>query len=142
MHAQLLLSQSVPDKKAAREALAVGVKKCPQSVPLWLMSARLEEEVGVRIKARALLEKGRSLNPKSEELWLESVKVEERDGSGAHKAMLARGESVLKCHVHAVALLLTLSIDLRSPTSYACVWHSALLLCLARTAANTKVALG
>lgn len=92
MHAQLLLSQSVPDKKAAREALAVGVKKCPQSVPLWLMSSRLEEDLGVRIKSRALLEKARGLNPKSEELWLESVKVEERDGSGAHKAMLARGK--------------------------------------------------
>lgn len=55
------------------------------------MSSRLEESVGLRIKARALLEKARNLNGKDEELWLESVKVEERDGSGAAKGMLARG---------------------------------------------------
>ncbi|ORY83600.1 hypothetical protein BCR35DRAFT_278464 [Leucosporidium creatinivorum] len=95
IHAQLLLSQTPPAKKEAREALAAGVKKCPQSVPLWLMSSRLEEDMGVRIKARALLEKARSLNGKSEDLWLESVRVEERDGSGAAKGMLARALQTL-----------------------------------------------
>lgn len=92
IHAQLLLAQSPPNKQGAREALASAVKKCPTSVALWLMSSRLEESIGVRIKSRALLEKARSLNPKSEEIWLESVKVEERDESGAAKGMLARGE--------------------------------------------------
>ncbi|KAM0790103.1 hypothetical protein ACM66B_005430 [Microbotryomycetes sp. NB124-2] len=93
--AQLLLSQQPPNKQAAREALATAVKKCPHSVALWLMTSRLEEDVGVRIKARALLEKARNLNPKSEEIWLESVKVEERDESGAAKGMLARALQAL-----------------------------------------------
>ena len=91
MHAQLLQGQKPPNISAAREALAVGLRKCPTATPLWIMASRLEEQAGLRIKARALLEKGRTLNPKSEELWLESVQVEQRDGSGAHKAMLARG---------------------------------------------------
>ncbi|GAA5838789.1 hypothetical protein JCM11251_006739 [Rhodosporidiobolus azoricus] len=95
MHAQLLQAQTPPSVPAAREALAVGVRKCPTAVPLWIMASRLEEKAGVRIKARALLEKARNVNPKSEELWLESVKVEERDGSGAAKPMLARALQTL-----------------------------------------------
>ncbi|KAM0751780.1 hypothetical protein T439DRAFT_324971 [Meredithblackwellia eburnea MCA 4105] len=90
IHAQLLLGQTPPAISAAREALAAGVKKCPTSVPLWIMSSQLEEKAGLRIKARALLEKGRIHSPKSEELWLESVLVEERDNSGAAKGMLAK----------------------------------------------------
>jgi len=93
MHAQLLQAQSPPNVAGAREALALGVRRCPTAVPLWIMASRLEEKAGVRIKARALLEKARNLNPKSEEVWLESVKVEERDGSGAAKPMLSRGAS-------------------------------------------------
>ncbi|GAA5866955.1 hypothetical protein JCM8547_003930 [Rhodosporidiobolus lusitaniae] len=104
MHAQLLLSATPPLIPQAREALALGVRKCPTAVPLWIMASRLEEQAGVRIKARALLEKARNLNPKSEEVWLESVKVEERDGSGAAKPMLARAlqtlpaSGLLHCH--------------------------------------------
>ncbi|GAA6031381.1 hypothetical protein JCM8097_005633 [Rhodosporidiobolus ruineniae] len=106
MHAQLLQAQTPPSLPAAREALAVGVRKCPTAVPLWIMASRLEEGAGVRIKARALLEKARNLNPKSEEVWLESVKVEERDGSGAAKPMLARALQTLPAsgllHSHSV----------------------------------------
>lgn len=98
LHGQLLLSQKPLNTSAVREAFAIGLKKCPTAVPMWIMSSRLEEQVGMRIKARALLEKARSLNPKSEELWLEIVKVEERDGSGAAKGMLARGSSFLVSH--------------------------------------------
>lgn len=92
IHAQLLLATVPLPLALAREALAAGLKKCPTAVPLWLMSSRLEESNGLRIKARALLEKARGLNGKSEEIWLESVRVEERDGNGAEKAMLARGK--------------------------------------------------
>ena len=92
IHGQLLLAQHPPNVQGAREAFGLGVKKCPTEPALWIMSSRLEEESGVRIKARALLEKARSHNPKDEDVWLESVKVEERDGSGAAKGMLARGE--------------------------------------------------
>ncbi|GAA5886846.1 hypothetical protein JCM6882_005909 [Rhodosporidiobolus microsporus] len=106
MHAQLLQAQTPPAIPAAREALSLGVRKCPTAVPLWIMASRLEEKAGVRIKARALLEKARNLNPKSEEVWLESVKVEERDGSGAAKPMLARALQTLPAsgllHSHSV----------------------------------------
>ncbi|GAA6004191.1 hypothetical protein JCM10207_002474 [Rhodosporidiobolus poonsookiae] len=106
MHAQLLQAQQPPALPAAREALALGVRRCPTAVPLWIMASRLEEKAGVRIKARALLEKARSLNPKSEDVWLESVKVEERDGSGAAKPMLARALQTLPAsgllHSHSV----------------------------------------
>ncbi|GAA5982806.1 hypothetical protein JCM11641_004630 [Rhodosporidiobolus odoratus] len=108
MHAQLLLAQNPPAIPAAREALAIGVRKCPNAVPLWIMAARLEEKQGVRIKARALLEKARNLNGKSEEVWLESVRVEERDKSGAAKTMLARAIQTLPTsgllHSHSVWL--------------------------------------
>jgi predicted Zn-dependent protease len=78
----------------AREAYAKGVKACPKSIPLWLLSTRLEEKAGITIKARALLEKARMQNPKNETLWAESVKVEERAGGASQaKAMLARGVS-------------------------------------------------
>lgn len=135
--AQLLLAQTPPAKKEAREALAIGVKKCPHSVPLWLMSSRLEEDMGVRIKARALLEKARSQNGKSEDLWLESVKVEERDGSGAAKGMLARGE---------ISLLFPLEAGLtcfiqNSPADAAGVRSLALILRLAGAATNAQVSL-
>jgi pre-mRNA-processing factor 6 len=93
VHAQILLAQTPPNISAAREAISVGVKKCPQAVPLWIMSSKLEEQAGMRIKSRAVLEKARASNPKSDVVWLESVRVEERDGSGAAKGMLARGES-------------------------------------------------
>jgi pre-mRNA-processing factor 6 len=91
---QLLCALTPPQVAAARESYSIGCKKCPTAIPMWILSSRLEESLGVRIKARSILEKGRHLNPKSENLWLESVKVEERDGSGGAKAMLARGQ----CH--------------------------------------------
>ena len=82
----------------ARQAYAVGVKACPNSVPLWILSSRLEEKAEVTIKARALLEKARLLNPKDAELWAESVVVEERAGSqNQAKAMVARGEYPFAC---------------------------------------------
>ncbi|GAA5937627.1 U4/U6-U5 snRNP complex subunit PRP6 [Sporobolomyces koalae] len=95
IHAQLLQTITPLPLAQCREALSIGVKKCPTAVPLWIMASRLEENAGVRIKARALLEKARSINPKSEEVWLESVKVEERDQSGAAKGMLARALQAL-----------------------------------------------
>ncbi|GAA5961681.1 hypothetical protein JCM3765_000473 [Sporobolomyces pararoseus] len=95
IHAQLLQTITPLPLAQTREALSIGVKKCPTATPLWIMASRLEEKSGVRIKSRALLEKARSLNPKSEEVWLESVKVEERDQSGAAKGMLARALQAL-----------------------------------------------
>lgn len=77
----------------ARNAYAQGCRSCPKSIPLWILSARLEEKAGVTIKARALLEKARLHNPKNDELWAESIKIEERTGSPQQaKSVLARGK--------------------------------------------------
>jgi pre-mRNA-processing factor 6 len=79
----------------ARAAYAQGCRSCPKSVPLWILSARLEEKAGVTIKARSLLERGRLYNPKDDELWTESIRIEERAGSTAQaKSLLARGKTM------------------------------------------------
>lgn len=69
-------------KDAARETYNSGLKKVPagQSVPLWLLLARLEEQSGLLTKARSVLEKGRLRNPKNPQLWLEAIRVEFRGG--------------------------------------------------------------
>ena len=55
--------------QAARETYTKGTRSCPKSIPLWILSSRLEEKAGVTIKARAILERARMQNPKHEELW-------------------------------------------------------------------------
>ncbi|KAL3184787.1 hypothetical protein MRX96_005887 [Rhipicephalus microplus] len=55
-------------------------KKCPTSVPLWLLLSRLEESTGALTKARSVLEKARLRNPGSADLWLEAVRIEVRAG--------------------------------------------------------------
>ena len=81
------------DIAGARAAYAQGCKSCPKSIPLWILSARLEEKAGVTIKARSILERGRMFNPKNDELWAESIKVEERAGGTQQaKTLLARGQ--------------------------------------------------
>jgi len=72
--------ESKEDVSGARGAYAVGTKKCPKSIPLWILSSRLEERVGMTIKARAIMERARHHNPKNEELWSESCSIEERAG--------------------------------------------------------------
>ena len=64
----------------SRDWLNQGLKKCPNSIPLWLLLARLEVKTGVTTKARSVLEKARQKNPKSAELWLESVRIEVQSG--------------------------------------------------------------
>jgi len=82
------------DVSQARAVYAQGCKSCPRSIPLWILSSRLEEKAGVIIKARGLLEKARLFNPKNDELWAESVRIEERTGSAQQaKSLLARGMS-------------------------------------------------
>jgi pre-mRNA-processing factor 6 len=77
----------------ARAAYAQGCRSCAKSIPLWILSARLEEKAGVTIKARSLLEKARLYNAKNDELWAESIRIEERGGSTQQaKSILARGE--------------------------------------------------
>ncbi len=81
------------DIPGARAAYAQGCRECRNSVPLWILAARLEEKAGVVIKARSLLEKARLHNPKNDQLWAESIKIEERAGSPQQaKAVLSRGK--------------------------------------------------
>jgi pre-mRNA-processing factor 6 len=83
------------DIPAARQAYAQGCRSCPKSVPLWILSARLEIKAGVIIKARSLLERARLSNPKNDELWAESIKIEEKaSGPQQAKSLLARGEFI------------------------------------------------
>lgn len=135
MLGQLHTSSNPPDVPGAREAYTTGVKKCPNAVPLWILSSRLEESAGLRIKSRALLEKARLLNPKSEELWLESVRVEERDGSGGAKGMMARGG------FPALSARTQLMLDC-STTDSPDIWIAPLVLGLVRAASNAQVAVG
>lgn len=66
---------------AAAETYVNGVKKCPTSIPLWLLHADLEERLrGALTKARSILERGRLKNPKNAELWLAAIRVELRAG--------------------------------------------------------------
>jgi pre-mRNA-processing factor 6 len=82
------------DTVAARQAYALGCKSCPKSIPLWILSARLEVKAGVIIKARGLLERARLYNPKNDELWTESIQIEEKaSGPQQAKSLLARGKS-------------------------------------------------
>lgn len=56
------------------------LKKCPNSIPLWLLLSQLEEKNGALIKARSVLEKAKLKNPKNPQLLLESIRVELRGG--------------------------------------------------------------
>ncbi|CAH7689019.1 PRP1 splicing factor, N-terminal-domain-containing protein [Phakopsora pachyrhizi] len=66
------------DINGAREAYSTGTKRCPRSITLWILSSRLEERVGLTIKARAIMERARHHNPKNDRLWSESCSIEER----------------------------------------------------------------
>jgi pre-mRNA-processing factor 6 len=78
---------------AAREAYLEGIKRCPTSIPLWLLLIELETDNGQLIKARANLEKARLRNPMTPELWLASVRLEMNAGNIQQaKVMLARGK--------------------------------------------------
>ncbi|RUS26071.1 PRP1 splicing factor, N-terminal-domain-containing protein [Jimgerdemannia flammicorona] len=75
----------------ARETYSKGLKNCPKSINLWILSSRLEEKAGLLIKARAILEKARLTNPKTADLWVEAIRVEVRGGNtNAAKALLAK----------------------------------------------------
>jgi pre-mRNA-processing factor 6 len=81
---------------AAREWYNRGLKKCPMSVPLWLLLARLEAKAGVLTKARAVLEKARQKIPRCPELWLEAVRIEV-DGGMKNIGMALMAKAMQEC---------------------------------------------
>ncbi|GKC80425.1 protein stabilized1, partial [Tanacetum coccineum] len=52
----------------AKEAYELGLKQCPNSTPLWLSLANLEERMSGLSKVRAVLT----------ELWLAAIRTEAR----------------------------------------------------------------
>lgn len=92
MKGQILAQQGSTGFEGAREAYLEGIKRCPTSIPLWLLLIQLEIDNGQLIKARANLEKARLRNPMTPELWLASVRLEVNAGNLQQaKVMLARG---------------------------------------------------
>lgn len=93
MKGQICAQQESNGFESAREAYLEGIKRCPTSIPLWLLLIQLETELGQVIKARANLEKARLRNPMTPELWLASVRLEMNAGNVQQaKVMLARGQ--------------------------------------------------
>nr|SVE90348.1 EOG090X017X [Daphnia sinensis] len=75
----------------ARESYSLGTKKCPTSVPLWLLLARLDESQGNMTRARSVLEKARQKNPQNPQLWLEAIRLEWKTGlKDIASAMMAK----------------------------------------------------
>ena len=73
MKGQIL--NQMDDVPNARKWYAKGLENCKDSVPLWLLLARLEEEMGNNVKARSVLERARLKNPCNDTLWMESIQV-------------------------------------------------------------------
>lgn len=67
-------------KMEAKKVYDSGLKSCPNSVPLWLSLANLEEEMSGLSKARAALTMARKRNPQNPELWLAAVRAELKHG--------------------------------------------------------------
>ena len=77
------IAEQLGEVDVAREAFAKGLKQCPDSIPLWILSALLEDKAGMlstalwpglslagsTIKARAILEKARQRIPANDQLW-------------------------------------------------------------------------
>jgi PRP1 splicing factor, N-terminal. len=99
MGGQICSEDLAPNKEnldRARFFFEKGLKNCPNSFVLWILSSRLEERApsllsnnnnnnsstGVGFtKARSLLELARLKNPKCPELWIEAIRLERRAGN-------------------------------------------------------------
>ena len=83
--------EAAGDLARARDYYQRGIKVCPEAIPLWLLSSRLEEKDKGANRARPILELARLKMPGAEVLWLESVRLERRAGSDkAADAVMAK----------------------------------------------------
>ncbi|KAF5803533.1 putative tetratricopeptide-like helical domain superfamily, pre-mRNA-processing factor 6/Prp1/STA1 [Helianthus annuus] len=57
------------------------LKQCPNSTPLWLSLANVEERMSGLSKVRAVLTVATKRNPHFPELWLAAIRAESRHGS-------------------------------------------------------------
>ncbi|KAK6455384.1 Pre-mRNA splicing factor prp1 [Scheffersomyces xylosifermentans] len=64
----------------ARESASIGVKQCPESIPLWILLSRIDEEhIKIVIRARSVLDTAMLKNPKSDALWAAKIQLERRN---------------------------------------------------------------
>jgi pre-mRNA-processing factor 6 len=93
----------------AKQMYREGVQRCPTSVPLWLLSSRLEEKLSGVTKARSVLELARLKIPKNDVLWLEATRLESRHGNTKGQEMLL-AKALQECPESGI--LLAESIDI------------------------------
>jgi len=87
---------SVANHERARHYFQRGREKCAKSAPLWVLSAVLEESMGLPNKARSILETARVGIPAEETLWVAATRLERRSGNEqAAAALLSRGIQAL-----------------------------------------------
>ncbi|KAJ0394493.1 hypothetical protein P43SY_009538 [Pythium insidiosum] len=88
MAGQFYETREPPRYDDAKKMYRAGLQHCPQSIPLWLLSSRLEEKAHGVVKARSVLEMARLKNPKNDELWLEATRLEARWNNPKGQEML------------------------------------------------------
>ena len=81
MAGQACEDASCGDSERARHYYQQGLRRCPNSNPLWQLAIRLEERAHGATKARSIAEFARLKNPKQPELWLEAIELESRAGN-------------------------------------------------------------
>lgn len=74
-------SEGLKNYDRAREYYQQGLRRCPDSIPLWRLATQLEELTKGVTKARSILELARLKNPKNPTLWLEATRLEARSGN-------------------------------------------------------------
>ena len=96
MLAGQICQQALANLERARQYFLRGRDKCAKSAPLWVLSAALEEALGLPNKARSLLETARVGLPTEETLWVAATRLERRTGNEqAATALLSRGIQAL-----------------------------------------------
>lgn len=76
-----VLLDDLKKPEEAKECLSIGVKKCPESIELWIALANFYEKIDKSlIKSRSTYDKAILAQPKSDLLWVERIKLEKRNG--------------------------------------------------------------
>ncbi|KAI5334380.1 hypothetical protein L3X38_024513 [Prunus dulcis] len=70
------------------EAYDLGLKHCPNSIPLWLSLTNLEEKLNRVTSARSVLMLAKNKNPQIPQLWLAVIRAEMRHGNNKEADIL------------------------------------------------------
>ncbi|DAZ94485.1 TPA: hypothetical protein N0F65_003419 [Lagenidium giganteum] len=109
MAGQFYESRDPVDYENAKKMYRSGLQHCPKSIPLWILSSRLEEKMTGVTKARSVLELARLKNGKSDQLWLEAARLEGRFNNPKGQEMLM-AKALQECPESGI--LLAESIDI------------------------------